>query len=229
MWIAIRPFNELLTHKRWNIEFFTGSKENEHESGYPSVQIGQLATESRATIDPQSTPDKLFTYLGLENIASLTGELVGNTKKRGSEILSRSKSFGSGNVLYGRLRPYLNKVFVAQGDIDNGICSGEFIVLVPVAAKVRPQFLRYLLASEYVTRHVARFQSGAALPRIPVSDLLQIKVPIPPLAHQEKIEACLLDYEHRRRALLQELASLERVSVDGLMESLQCGKPVQFP
>src|SRR5437899_12976380 len=131
MWIRTESFQKLLAEGRWKVEFFSGEADNAPKSRYPLVRLGEIVQESQKALDPQTEPNRLFNYLGLEHVKSVTGDLVGFQPRSGSEILSRSKVFSEGNVLYGRLRPYLNKVYLAVGIVSEGICSGEFFVLFP--------------------------------------------------------------------------------------------------
>jgi type I restriction enzyme, S subunit len=102
-----------------------------------------------------------------------------------SEILSASPKFKKGDILFGRMRPYLNKVWIAEFD---GICSGEALVFRPNKTKVNTQFLHALLLSQITLDQVVPLQSGSSLPRVSSSDILSIKLPIPrDLQKQKKI------------------------------------------
>jgi len=228
MWASIYDFAELCRDGRWKVEFFSGELDVTVESAYPTEEIGKLVRESRDTIDPQEHPDTQFSYLGLENVESLTGDLVSFEPRLGSTIKSRSKVFGPGHVLYGRLRPYLNKVYLARGEVDEGICSGEFFVLVPDEDRIRPIVLRYLLASAFVVDHLARFQSGAALPRVSLRDLLQMHVPVPPMKDQTHLESALEEFEDHRRALRRKVQQMPGHCMETLTECLREGCPPQI-
>jgi type I restriction enzyme S subunit len=228
VWTGTRRFDDLLLDGRWKVEFFAGELEADADSAYPLVRLSELAQESRVTINPLDEPDRAFNYLGMENVESLTGELIRFAPRLGSGILSRSKMFTEGNVLYGRLRPYLNKVYLARGPVSEGICSGEFFVLVPDCDRIRPILLRYLLSSPFVVEYLARFQSGAALPRVPIKDLLALKVPVPPMEDQMVFESSLVAFEDRRAALQAELARVTSGALAALQQSLEDGRPHQL-
>src|SRR6185437_6336139 len=116
-------------------------------AAYPLVPLKDLVEERREFLDPQRYPDHLFHYLSLEHIMPVTGDLVdGYEPKKGQAILSRCKVFRCGDILYGRLRPSLNKVFVVDGTISEGICSGEFYVLILQTRSILSHFARSLLA-----------------------------------------------------------------------------------
>jgi restriction endonuclease S subunit len=189
---------------QWKVEFF-GSGNGTGRSGYPVVRLGEILRERRETLDPQSFPDHIFNYLGLEHVQPLTGDLVEYQPRSGREVRSRSKVFRPGDILYGRLRPELNKVFVANEPLPEGICSGEFFVLIADTLRIRPHFARMLLASRYVHDAIAGMTTGTALPRLHLSDLLAIEVPLAPVAEQLVIESHLNAQQTRREQLRHEL------------------------
>lgn len=222
MWTGTVSFRELADKSRWVAEIFEDNGVPRTSSAFRVVPIGSFVVERREFLDPQASPDQQFRYLGLENVQSLTGDLVAFRPKRGEEIKSRSKVFRPGDILYGRLRPYLNKVYVADGELAEGICSGEFFVLNPDKKKVKSRFLRSLLASKYVQQAVSNRRTGSALPRLPIQDLLELEVPVPPLEIQSELEKFIVQEDERRRRLVAELSQLpERMigAVTGVLES----------
>lgn len=224
MWTGETNLNDLQKRSSWKVEFFCGESLPRTTAAFPSSLIGDIVKERRETIDPQSHPKILLNYLGLENVQSTTGNLIGFEPRYGKEIKSRSKVFHSGDILYGRLRPYLNKVYVADELLDNGICSGEFLVLTPDANRVLPHFLRALLSSTYVHQFVSRLQTGSALPRLQLDDLLSIQVPIPPIEQQESYEIFLKIQSAYQRQLAEELAQLPQKTLTTFTQSLETGE-----
>ena len=223
MWHGTVPFDELKKRGCWKVEFFSGERIGVAASPFDLVPLNSLVTERRETIDPQATPEALVNYLGLEHIESLTGALVNFSPVRSKEIRSRSKVFLGGDVLYGRLRPYLNKVYVAAGEVSEGICSGEFYVLVPNQGRILPHVLRAILASEYVHPHVGKWQTGSALPRLQLHDLLEIVVPVPPIDVQKRYEEYLVAQMARYSELLREISELPQRAVSSLLAAMNAG------
>ena len=160
-------------------------------SGTPRVPIGEVVTERKNALNPQDFKSHVFNYIGLENLEANSGLLVNFAPVRGAEIMSRSKIFFPGDILYGRLRPNLNKVFLVGSNMSEGICSTEFYVLTPKHDRVLPYFLRYILSSDYVLERVKVLISGAALPRIQLEDFLSIEIPLPSLEQQAGLEEFL--------------------------------------
>jgi hypothetical protein len=141
--------------------------------------------------------------------------------KYGSNILSRSKVFRENDVLYGRLRPNLNKVFLAEPPISEGVCSGEFYVLIPDAQKVRPRFLRAILASNYVQAFVCNWHTGSALPRLQLDDLMNVEVPVPALDVQDELVSLLKRADLERRTAKQIVRSLTTKPMSELEAALE--------
>ncbi|MHB8303548.1 MAG: restriction endonuclease subunit S [Acidobacteriaceae bacterium] len=196
-------FDALTERGRWKVEFFCSPESsNDRPDAAGLVPIRSLVRERKESVDPSGLGNAIVNYIGLEHIQSMTGELVDYfTPRIAKEVKSRSKVFKEEDVLFGRLRPSLNKVMVARGSVCEGICSTEIFVLIPDKTVVLPMVLRYLLSSHYIQKHALRLQSGTALPRMNLDDLLDIEVPVPPLKVQRKLEAEL----NRRFGELTEL------------------------
>lgn len=223
MWIGEATLNDL--HKRacWKVEFFCVESLPHAGAAFPLYAIGDLVKERKESIDPQTQPEALINYLGLENVQSNTGNLVDFAPRCGKEIKSRSKVFRLNDILYGRLRPYLNKVYVADGLVESGICSTEFLVLIPDTSRVLPHFLRGLLSSAYVHQVVSNLQTGSALPRLHLDDLLTIEVPLPSIEQQRAYETFLKVQAAYQRKLAEELAQLPQKTLATFMRSLETG------
>jgi hypothetical protein len=229
MWTGTASMDQLRQRGRWNVEFFCNEVFTRPQSVFNWVPLRSLVVERKETLDPQSYSDHLFNYMSLENVQSATGDLVNFTPHYGREIRSRSKVFRKGDLLYGRLRPYLNKAFLANGRVSSGICSGEFYVLIPNTDLVLPHFLRFLLSSHYVQRFVSNLQTGSALPRLQLEDLMQIELPLPSLAKQSIYEEFLIQETARRRRLAVELAWIQQASPDALINALEFGSDPLIP
>lgn len=119
------------------------------------------------------------TYIGLENIESNTGRYVPSTEK---ETVSSAFAFRKGQVLFPKLRPYLNKVFFAPFD---GLCSTEFHVLE--GRSVSSEFLALFLRSQVVVKQTKHLMSGNTLPRLQTEDIEDLLIPVVDSDIQEKI------------------------------------------
>lgn len=183
---TIVDFEDVVACERWRVELFTDVSSPAVDSHWPLVAISELADESSEAILPSDCIGDSVLYVGLENVESVTGEPVNLETRCKDSVKSRSKVFCTGDILYGRLRPYLRKAFLAVPPFENGICSTEFIVIKPKLDVVAPEVLRALLVSKQLTKELARFQIGAALPRISSRDFFSLRLPLPPIDIQKK-------------------------------------------
>lgn len=146
-------------------------------NGTASTLLQEVVKQVNDRITPaDDCPTQDVNYVGLGNITPNIGELIDFTPSKGAAILSSSPKFECGDILFGRMRPYLNKVWVSEFD---GVCSGEAIVLRTDKRKVDPRFLQALLLSRITLYQVVPLQSGSSLPRVCASDVLNLKLPIP--------------------------------------------------
>lgn len=120
-------------------------------------------------------------YVGMEHIESDTGRFVGSRDP--VQVKSNTFHFTSTHVLYGRLRPYLNKVLAPDFD---GHCSTEIFPLLP-RKELSREFLRYWISSDEVCERINRTCSGARMPRANMEEVLKFEIPLPPLPEQNRI------------------------------------------
>ena len=128
-------------------------------------------------------------YLSLAHVQSNTGELV----ETNEESAGACSLYKKGDVLFARLRPYLNKVYRAEMD---GCCSPEFHVLrVKDSETLRPDYLGAILRSSLTLAQTRHMMTGNTHPRLTNEDVVNLMIPIPKkVAVQEAIAA-----EARRR------------------------------
>ena len=105
----------------------------------------------------------MVNYIALENIESNTGVLVRFTTTDSSKIKSSKTVFTNKMVLYGKLRPYLNKVLLPS---FVGICSTDILPLAP-KSNIDREFLAYFLRSWHVLSNVKKSMHGTKMPHIP--------------------------------------------------------------
>ena len=108
-------------------------------------------------VDPATRPADL--YLGLEHLTS--GRLVPTGVGQASEVRSSKSSFQPGDVLYGKLRPYLDKAVLVDKE---GICTTELLVL-RAKSGVEPRFLATVVHSPAFVQHAIAGTKGVQHPR----------------------------------------------------------------
>jgi len=149
-------------------------------NGWIETTLGEIVRPSRERVLPRDYPEAR--YIGLEHIESQSMRLLGHGYAR--DARSSSLRFSKGAVLYGRMRPYLNKVWVAEFD---GLCSAEFLVFRKRDG-LESWFLALRLnAEDFVT--FANEQVSGERPRVNFEKLSRFTIVLPPTAQQEKIVA----------------------------------------
>ena len=126
-------------------------------------------------------------YVGMENVESWSGKYL--HKEDAAKPEGVTTSFTDGNVLFGKLRPYLAKSWLAG---FSGTCSSEFLVLR--SHKVNPKFLNYYSLTEEFIKQVDSSTYGSKMPRASWDFISLMGVPVPAEADSEKI-ANFLDHE----------------------------------
>lgn len=136
--------------------------------------LEKIAHKVNGNIDPKTSSGVAF-YIGLENIESNTGRLVGETNTPYQDIKSAKLSFKVNDVLYGKLRPKLNKVYLSKKD---GICSTD-ILAFRFPDEMQSIFYSMYFRSEDFNTEVLKGVSGQQLPRTSWGHMQNILVPFP--------------------------------------------------
>ena len=147
-----------------------------------TVHLGEVCQQSRKSIKPGERED--LSYIGLESIESGTGQFAKGALSKTPEVpLANSFRFGPEHILYGKLRPYLNKV--ALPDFE-GKCSTEIIPLLP-NKEVDRAYLAYFLRSRRIVDLISARTAGARMPRAEMDFVFSLSLPLPPLPEQHRI------------------------------------------
>lgn len=146
------------------------------------VPLRTVCSQSREQVRPGERLD--LKYIGLESIEPNTGDFVGGElSKTPEDPRATSFHFDSRHVLYGKLRPYLNKVAAPEFE---GKCSTELIPLLPSESLDR-HYLAYFLRSKATVAAITNRTAGSRMPRADMDFLLSREIPLPPLAEQRRI------------------------------------------
>jgi len=162
------------------------------------VELGEVARREVKTIKPSDMPDHAFNYLGMEHVAPNQWEEPKPESRLGVEIRSSVIMFWPGLVLYGKLRPYLNKVIVPSTE---GVGSTEFVPIKPDEKLLLPSFLGAFLRSPSFISYATSNTTGSRQPRIRMEALWNTLIPLPPLPEQRHIVAYLDQIQARVTAL----------------------------
>lgn len=156
--------------------------------GWQWKTLGQLCAPRKGKFIPSSGEQR--PYLSLDNIAGEVGRI--EVWERANDYRSQSVELYPGDVAYARLRPYLNKVAVADREAFG---SAELIVLPPSEALI-PAFLQYqLLSSKFVK--FAQSESTGDRPRLKWNQMRHYTLAVPPIAEQRRIAAAIEEHFFR--------------------------------
>ena len=196
-----------ILHKAFNGEL-TKLWRDEHETTLDSWKkkflSDALISSKQKTNDFVSSDLK---YVGLENMEKNGGRI---SFQAADEIRSTKNIFRIGDLLYGKLRPYLNKHGVAKFD---GVCSTDILVF-KANEQAEIEFINYFLSLPKFIEYAVANSKGINLPRVSEKIILRAEIFLPPLQEQKEIIR-LLDDLLSREQRTKELAGkiLERVEL----------------
>ena len=184
-------------------------------SKYQSIYLEDAALFRKEIIsEPSELP-----YVGLENIESNTGFYVPSIEKK--ESFNSALKFEAGDILFSKLRPYLNKVHLAQ---FNGICSTEFHVLK--AKHLNDIYLSAFLSSKLVTDQTICLMTGNTLPRLQTQDVQRLPILLPPSEVQNEIAEIMQSAYAQKRLRDQEANAILDSIGDYVLGELEVEMPV---
>ena len=176
-----------------------------------TVRLGDLCELIAEPVRPGARPGSL--YLGLEHLAP--GRLVRIGGRKASDMRSNTSAFQPGDVLYGKLRPYLDKAVLAD---KLGVCTTELLVL-RAKANVAPRFLAVAVHSPSFLEFAIAGTTGVQHPRTSWAHTRHFQMPAFTLCEQQRI-ADLLWLVHeaisQSEALVEEAQALKRAAMHTL-------------
>ena len=158
-------------------------------------------------------------YIGLEHIESNSGRFIGSLDSH--QVKSSTFHFDSRHVLYGRLRPYLNKVLIPNFE---GHCSTEIFPIL-VGNEIIREYLFYWLISDQTVKKIDATWTGARMPRANMNEVINFILPIPQVEEQKQIVKLLGNLREQTQSLeskyQQELNSLEELKKSILQKAFE--------
>lgn len=161
---------------------------------YRTVQLGEVATIDRAAAS--ETECRTLAYVGLEHIEKGAGHFNTDFRRKPEALLAAKYRFTPSHILYGKLRPYLNKV--ALPDFD-GVCTTEILPLLPEPTDLERGYLYGVLLSPRFVKWASNSVSGANLPRLDPERLSEYAFAIPDMSEQRRIAGELAHADRLRR------------------------------
>ena len=151
--------------------------------GWSVCCLGELCDYGNCTnIDTADIANSAW-ILDLEDIEKDSGVVLQKVRQGERNAESTKHRFHKGQVLYSKLRPYLNKVVLADED---GYCTSEILPL-EFERNILPQYARYFLMSPTFLRYANKCSYGVKMPRLGTTDGKKAIVSVPPIEEQKRI------------------------------------------
>ena len=183
----------------------------EGPSGWKLTRMEDVCELRKEAINPAECSN--MHYVGLEHIDTGNPKLKRNGNS--SEVNSSKSRFYPGDILYGKLRPYLDKSVLVDFE---GLCSTDILVLKSKKS-IAPQFLVNLIHTNQFLSYAISTSNGVNHPRTSWSSLSAFQFLLPPIPEQRAIALALRAVQGAREARQREVA-LEREHKAALMEHL---------
>jgi type I restriction enzyme S subunit len=187
------------------------------KKGWDEKELGEVVQ-----VRVERNTQKGLPYVGMEDVQSGgTGKFLGSTQSR--EVRSTTSFFTKDTLLFGKLRPYLNKVFLPH---FNGHCTTEFLPMYPKEKILIREWLFYWITSDEVIERISATGMGARMPRANMKEVTKFKIPLPPVTEQKKIVARLDALSEKIKTLRQ--AQNETASAFSTLEQSVLHKAFNF-
>jgi type I restriction enzyme S subunit len=185
-------------------------------TGWKELEISELCVPQKSRIDPRVSGGGDI-CVELEHIAGGSGQLLGVTNTSGTSSLKTK--FEPGDVLFGKLRAYLRKYWLAE---FAGVCSTEIWALSANRTQAVPGFLAQIVRTEDFIE-AASLSYGTHMPRSDWAIVSKLIVSVPPLKEQEAIAEALSDADAAIESL-DALIAKKRDVKQATMQQLLTGR-----
>ena len=161
--------------------------EGDFPNGWVSASLGEVSNYGHCISVPVEKIGNDDWVLELEDIEKDTGRILQRLSKKDRKISGIRHQFKKGQILYSKLRTYLNKVLIADED---GFCTTEIIPITPING-VNALFLIIVLRSQYFLDYTQNCCYGVKMPRLGTNDAKKAVIPLPPFEEQGRIVAAV--------------------------------------
>lgn len=170
---------------------------------WPCQSLSNVAPKQSRKV---ATVSSAVWLLNLDQIEGNNGRVIKKERLDSSELGNSILPFYSGEVLYSKLRPYLNKVVLADED---GFCTTELLPLHPQKEICNALFLAHLLRQQSVVVVLSIRVVGAKMPRVDLTTLRNLLIPLPPLSLQSQFANFVKSVEQQKEVFSARLSHLE--------------------
>ena len=147
-----------------------------------------------------------YWLLNLDAVESNTGRVLEYVYVDYAQISASTIAFDESNVLYSKLRPYLNKVVLPE---KPGYATSEMLSLKPDSKVITREYLAYFLRSPSFVAYINGKTSGAKMPRANISDLKAVEIECPSISKQKGVVSAFAKLECIVRKRQQQLSAFD--------------------
>ena len=220
--MALLEESARLLYREWFVRLrFPGHEHTRNVNGVPvgwrKLTLGHICTDNREMVSPESLePDT--PYIGLEHMPRRSISL--SDWGTAEQVTSSKLRFNTGDILFGKIRPYFHKVGIAFTD---GVVSSDAFVIRPTTENLKSFVLMTVSSDDFVADTSQSMKEGAKMPRADWKQMIQFPVMVPP-------SGLLEDFSETIEAITEQLSNLSfqnqklRTARDFLLPKLMSGE-----
>lgn len=174
-----------------------------NSKGWPTKPISEVAPETPS----KHSIEGVVWNLNLDMVESNSGQVISKVYDDVKNLLSVAQ-FDEGNVLFSKLRPYLNKVVTPD---EIGYATTELVPLRPKEDEINKYFLAHLLRSDIFVAYANAIATGTKMPRMPMNSLRSFECILPPMDMQMKFVAIADQADKSKFELKKSIAAIDKV------------------
>jgi hypothetical protein len=183
---------------------------------WPMRPLGEVLVPHKEMIHPGDRQNGTAIFVGLEHIESHTGRRIGNASLDLARLTGRKPTFCQGQIVYGYLRPYLNKVWIAEFDGCSSVDQFAYGVRNDL---VDVRFVAWFMRSPTYMRRSQVVTTTGQLPRIGTGEIAAVEIGLPSL-HVQRAVADEIDRRFEAHQSLRNLLSEEAEAIEGMPAAL---------
>lgn len=206
----------------WFIDFkpydnFESSKYGKIPKSFELGTLGELMEKKTEAVDPEKMSSS-SPYISLKHMPKKS--IILDKWGDAGDIASRKYQFKTGDILFGKLRPYFCKVGPAQVD---GLCSTDILVITPKQDDVWKEFILFQLTHSSFIDYCDKVSTGTRMPRVSWKDMCEYEIPIPSRKAVEEFHEYVRPLLGMISSNISESNSLEQIR-DILLPKLMSGE-----
>lgn len=151
-------------------------------SSHEQYLLGDLITYESGQVDPKEQPYRDMPLIAPNHIENGTGKVLEVVSAAAQNAISGKYRFAKGQVVYSKIRPNLNKVFIADFD---GLCSAD---MYPLSAKdgILTKYLYYVLTSKPFLEYATVCSIRTSIPKLNRTDMSNFRISCPDVSSQKE-------------------------------------------